>query len=702
MKYILTLLAALWVSTSLSAQIAFEREETSTGQIGLAISNYGTLGKPDVRNNPQSGSSMRYPISSGMEHLFEAGIWIGIPTGGGRVSTSAITNSSGYARGKAGFEFTADREIQFQGDNTGIGVSQQDIIVDFTDRRQDVGGQEIANHIPIYVDVHMESYNWDFPFTENFTILRYDFTNNSQIYDVAETWDSVYVGMYADLVVRNVNAPNIETGSDFFNKNGLGYLDSLYTTYVFDAGSADNPSINTYGAMSLIGADYRNEFFHPSNPDTTGSRFSSSGYNVPDVGPSYWLFSQGTGQFQGPGDDIERYRKMAETFPIDGTLPNGTPYRQALREDGQDSEGNYISFISIGPFPEVAPGETFTVYFALSAAQKPEEFQGVSNKEFDTEETRVNLENTIRSINRVFQGEDTNNNGVLDAGEDSDENGELTRYLFPTPPDNPNVRIELQEGKAVIYWDRISEQSVDRVSKEMDFEGYRIYSTDLGDDLNPTPRLIREFDTPGNDIGFNTGFNEVALTSPITFEGDTVEYWYAYEIEGLLSGWQYQVSVTAFDGGSEEFEIGSLESSRNTNAVRVFPGTPVNENFSSSSQQYEVGVYPNPYRINAAWDGTGENNRKINFYNLPANAEIRIYTLAGEIVAELEHDAATYSGDIGWYNTFSDGERILPGGEHSWDLQSDANQLLTTGLYFYSVKDLNSGAVQTGKLVIIK
>lgn len=689
-------------SSSAFAQIPFERVETSTGQIGLSITNYGTLGKPDVRNNPQSGSSMRYPISSGMEHLFEAGIWIGIPTGGGQVSTSAITNSSGYARGKAGFEFTADREVQFQGEETGIGVSQSDIIVDFSDRRQDVDGLEIANHSPIYADVHMESYNWDFPFTENFTILRYDITNNSQLYDVAEAWDSVYIGMYADLVVRNVNAPNIETGGDFFNKNGIGYLDSLYTTYAFDAGSGDNPSINTYGAISVIGAEYRDSFFHPANPDTSNGKFIDSGFNVPKVGPSYWSFSNGTGIFQGPGDDVDRYAKMANTFPINGNLPNGTPVREALREDGQDSEGNYISFISMGPFPNVEPGETITVYFAFSAAQKPEEFQSIVDKKTDTPESRVNLTNTLNSINKVFQGEDKNSNGKLDPGEDADGNGELTRYLFPTPPDNPKVRVELSEGKAVIYWDRTAEISIDRVSGEMDFEGYRIYNTDLGDDLNPTPRLIREFDTTGNDLGFNTGFGEVILGTPKNFEGDDTDYWYAYEITGLLSGWQYQLSVTAFDGGSEEFEIGSLESSRNTNAIRIFPGTPANEDFGSSEKKYAVGVYPNPYRINAAWDGAGENNRKLNFYNLPANSEIRVYTLSGEIVSEFTHDAATYNGDIGWYDSFSDQPRLLPGGEHSWDLQSNANQLLTTGLYLYSVKDLSSGEVQTGKLVIIK
>jgi len=55
-----------------------------------------------------------------------------------------------------------------------------------------------------------------------------------------------------------------------------------------------------------------------------------------------------------------------------------------------------------------------------------------------------------------------------------------------------------------------------------------------------------------------------------------------------------------------------------------------------------------------------------------------------------------------WFQNYSDDPRVMAGGEHAWDLQSTANQILTTGLYLYSVKDIASGEVQTGKIVIIK
>lgn len=705
-KYILPLILAFAVHTGAQAQERFERVETDAGTIGLSITNFGTIGKPDVRNNPEGGFSMRYPASTGTEHLFEAGIWIGALYNNSqlRVSTSSVTTPGGYSRGASGFEFTADGVILRRSSNpndeffSSQAVGEQDIIAEFTDRRRDINGTPISNHdTPLFADVRLESYNWGFPFTENFSIIRYDITNNSGEYSGEATWDSVYVGTYADLVVRNVNTTT-ESGGAFFNKNGLGYLDSLYTTYAFDAGSNDSPSINTYGAISLIGAEYRGDFYHPKNKEM----FDEQGRKAPKVGPSYWLFSSGTGVYDAPNNDLDRYTRMAKEFPLDSSRTGNQTIREELRTDGQSGNGNYITSISMGPFPVVEPGETITVYFAYSAALKPDEFQGLAGKKVDNEESRANLVTTVNSINRVFQGEDRNNNGKLDPGEDTDGDNELTRYLFPTPPDNPKVRVELSAGKASIYWDRTAERSVDRVSGEMDFEGYRVYSSELGNDVNPDAKLIREFDTPGNDVGFNTGFDEVKLDSPVTFEGDTTEYWYRFDLEGLLSGWQYEVSVTAFDGGSDTFEIDPLESSTNANSVRVFPGTPANDNFGSDEEQYQVGVYPNPYRLNAAWDGSSEANRKLYFYNLPEDSEIRIYTVAGDIVAELRHEAGSYQGDIAWYDNFSDEPRVLPGGEHAWDLQSEANQILTTGLYLYTVKDRDSGEVQTGKIVIIK
>ncbi|NNF05061.1 MAG: hypothetical protein HKN17_11420, partial [Rhodothermales bacterium] len=206
-----------------------------------------------------------------------------------------------------------------------------------------------------------------------------------------------------------------------------------------------------------------------------------------------------------------------------------------------------------------------------------------------------------------------------------------------------------------------------------------------------------QYDRPGNRTGFNTGFDAVELSSPVTFPDDEREYWYRFEAPELKSGWQYLFTVTAFDEGDVDAGLDSFESSRIANAIRVFPGTPPAEQATR-----KVGVYPNPYRVNAAWDGGTSRTRKLNFYNLPERCEIRIYTLAGEVVTTIDHDSATNTGDIRWYSDLSADNRLLAGGEHSWDLLSENGLSLAGGLYLFTVRDRDSGEVQQGKFVIIK
>jgi hypothetical protein len=268
------------------------------------------------------------------------------------------------------------------------------------------------------------------------------------------------------------------------------------------------------------------------------------------------------------------------------------------------------------------------------------------------------------------------------------------------------VRFETSSNKAIIYWDSSAALSIDPITKKMDFEGYRVYRTKPGDDLRPNLQenaaLIGQWDKAGNGIGFNNGFDGIKLNTPKLFEGDTTRYWYKFEVDNLLNGWQYLYIITSFDEGDPAIGLQSLESSRVQNSFRIFPGTEA----GVMGKTRKVGVYPNPYRISAAWDGSTSRTRKIMFYNLPEKAEIRIYTLAGDIVATLNHDASEdFNGsNSGWYTNFGGDpdKTTMAGGEHGWDVLSDDKQSIATGLYLYSVKDLKTNDIQTGKFAIIR
>ena len=82
---------------------------------------------------------------------------------------------------------------------------------------------------------------------------------------------------------------------------------------------------------------------------------------------------------------------------------------------------------------------------------------------------------------------------------------------------------------------------------------------------------------------------------------------------------------------------------------------------------------------------------------------VRIFSNAGDLVDEFRHDGAYDGSDIRWYDTYSATDQtVFSGGEHSWDLLSKDNQIISRGLYLFSVEDLESGKSYNGQFVIIK
>ena len=303
----------------------------------------------------------------------------------------------------------------------------------------------------------------------------------------------------------------------------------------------------------------------------------------------------------------------------------------------------------------------------------------------------------------AYDCEDKNRNNILDEGEDIINPGILDRFLLPTPPLSPKVKVIPGDSRVDIYWTNNSEESIDLLSGEKDFQGYRAYRTKVASD-GPGRNLLGTFSPILqvdliDSIGYDTGLNGVRLNEPVTFPGDPTVYHYWIEDTNLNNGWQYAYAVTAYDRGDEANNLESLETSKRPTTVTVFPGaTPAAENSG-----LHVGVYPNPYNSNARWDGFLERERKIYFFDLPASCEIRIYSMTGDLVDTIQHNAATYTGsDIQWFDSFSTGIPKFSGGEHAWNLVSKDDQAIATGLYLYTVEDHSTGNVQRGKFLVIK
>ncbi|MBE7478096.1 MAG: hypothetical protein HS131_15440 [Ignavibacteriales bacterium] len=662
---------------------------TNIGNIGITVTNFGTYGHGFVLWPEQP--SCQYPIGSGIEHLFDGGLYVGgfiRGVGGPFVTTGAVDAASVSARG-GGFEFTniagsrvKERSSLFDSRFfSPAAISHQDFLMDYSDTsRVFLNGEPIIDHNPLGIAVHQETYAWNFPFANFFVIFNYWIKNVSN-----RNIDSVFVGMWTDAVVRNTNITGRPSGSAFFNKGGDGYNDSIKMAYEFDA-AGDLGFSDSYIGVLHCGSD-------PKLPEKFPVGLIDS---IPSVNFVTWQFRNvDDPDFFAPQNDFDRYGKMRGYFSGTSRWKDGITPQQIK------TPSNRSILITNGHFPTIAPGDSINVVFAIVCAKK----YGPDPANLDTEEQKTNLYINADWALRAYFGEDKNRNGILDPGEDLDSNGKITRYILPAPPAVPVVKVIPKDREVEIYWDKRAELSIDPISGKQDFEGYKIYRTQAGFDLTQGGQdifnslvTLAQFDSAGNGVSFDTGFEFVELPEPVTFPGDTVQYYYKYKLTNLLNGWQYLFAVSAFDEGDPENNLDILESSPLANFQRVLPGTP-----STDDPDIQIGVYPNPYYGNAIWDGSSERLRKIYFFNLPSDCQITIYTLSGDVVKRIDHTSSSNSSEVRWFETYApDGKQKFAGGEHAWDLLTDNEQAIATGMYLFTVKNNNSGDIKTGKFLVIK
>lgn len=657
---------------------------TSVGNIGLTVTNYGTIGNGFLSFPYQP--SCQYPKNSGIENLFVGGLWIGGSKNGAiKVTTAAVDVST--ANRTEGFEFTnADgslilerSSLQNSPNYRPDAVSHQDFVCDFFDTNLTSGGTVIQNHTPLGVKVLLETYCYDFNFANNWVILNYKILNIGYRNDTAAI-DSIYLGLWCDGVVRNTNLTP-PAGTSFYNKGADGYDSTLRMAYEYDY-NGDPGFTDTYIGFKLLGINPR-----PKNQNINDrTKFTIWQFrNTTD--PLYFSPTVDNDPSQNGG----KYQKLHGYLTINPAPdsinnPSISPPRiDVLRH----TPNNRSTLLSYGPIRnEKAESyslryiqDTINIVYAVVCAKK----YGTDPTTWDSSFQRTNLNVSANWAQRAY------------------DNG----YKLPSPPDQPILKAIIKDKNVTLYWAANSERSVDPISNLEDFEGYRIYRTNPGSDLTLNQdllsqlKIVGEFDSAHNNIYNNTGFNFIKLNEPFYFDGDTTPYLYKFDFPNQLNGFQYVYSVTAFDKGDVVQNLESLESSILGNSQRIIVGTPANNNPDA-----EIGVYPNPYYGSALWDGEGNKKellRKIYFFNLPSKCEISIWTISGDLVDRFEHDASTYNGsDIEWFTTYSDGTQKFAGGEHAWDLITQNEQAIATGLYVFTVKDLNSGEIKKGKFVIVK
>lgn len=230
----------------------------------------------------------------------------------------------------------------------------------------------------------------------------------------------------------------------------------------------------------------------------------------------------------------------------------------------------------------------------------------------------------------------------------------------PPPPDSLYITSGI--GKITLEWSDSPESIKDPDTDVIDFAGYRIYRVAI----SPEYAWERVF-----ECGGNSGI-------PIT---------HSYVDTNLVMGFSYYYAVTAFDDGTQNFMNPgvSLESSRMTSSAYLDATSSLEPETTHKGIKTNLRVVPNPYNIRSQNFGDPNNasnveNNKILFVGLPGICDIRIYTVAGDLVKVIEHNNGL--------------------GSEPWYLISDSQQYIVSGLYIAVVEsDLGKEII---KFVVIR
>lgn len=208
------------------------------------------------------------------------------------------------------------------------------------------------------------------------------------------------------------------------------------------------------------------------------------------------------------------------------------------------------------------------------------------------------------------------------------------------PPFPPTLEATVYGPEITITW--MGEEA----EQEGDFAGYRLYKSDLSF-VGPWRLIFEDPKSPDREY-----------------------------VDRAQVGYKNFYGITAYDTLGNESSLWAARSKTLEGLeATTFPEKGLDK----------IIVVPNPYIGNATWELQDYEN-KILFSHLPEKCTIYIYSLSGDLI------------DI-VYHTTEEGK--TPSGDESWDLLTQNNQTISSGLYIFRVVT-ESGETKIGKFAVIK
>lgn len=207
-----------------------------------------------------------------------------------------------------------------------------------------------------------------------------------------------------------------------------------------------------------------------------------------------------------------------------------------------------------------------------------------------------------------------------------------------------------------ISWLAVPDDYTNPATGEADFAGYKLYRSEI------------DVTGPWNEIA------DISKEEAGQFQqGNRI----VYRVE-TETGVPYRFAATSYS--THGLESGMTAYSYYSESAPIAPRNDMSL----------IKVVPNPFRQRSGLLDPGQNDR-IAFVNIPAHSTIRIYTLAGDLVKEVNHDGF---------------------GESAWGSSQEQNFMLTEfrqnvmpGLYIYHVENRtpgHEGETHIGKFMVIR
>ena len=225
---------------------------------------------------------------------------------------------------------------------------------------------------------------------------------------------------------------------------------------------------------------------------------------------------------------------------------------------------------------------------------------------------------------------------------------------------------------------------------------------DPSDDARVWPMFYNFGDqewVPGEDTWHAIVFTSIPIEEDFfanpEHDGDNGVYW-GYDPADPVSryDWLYRMLFVGEPAAGDVWRFASTKPNTSNDIFVINTAAEVVPGEGDEAILDAIRVVPNPYLVtnrSVASEGTDQ----LFFTNLPANCTIRIYTLAGEFVREIVHDAVEAFAPT---DRNSEGSR---GGSEPFDLLSYNRQALASGIYFYHV-DAEGIGTKVGRFAVIR